>query len=92
MATARGDDRDLAEGTFMFPLSLLRDRHASGIVYFAQSTVVAVVIEVEALYGSEEALRAEACALRRSQGQYGIGVLVSLDCAPGSSACAYVLT
>ncbi len=71
--------------TSWFLLSL-RDRHASGIVYFDQSTsasaaAAAAVIEVKvkAFYESEEALRAEMrtiCALRRSPGwdQCGIGV------------------
>ena len=72
---ASGDD-DIAEGTFKFLLSW--ERHASGIVYFDQSTaavVIEVELEVEAFYESEEALL---YALRRSRGQYGIGVLVSL--------------
>lgn len=74
--------------TSRFLLSL-QDRHASGIVYFDQSTsasavaaaaLIEVKVEVEAFYESEEALRAETrtiCALRPSRGQYGIGVFVS---------------
>jgi len=74
--------------TFLLSFKL-QDRHASksGIVYFAQLTsasaaAAAAVIEakVEAFYESKEALRAETrtiCALRPSQGQYGIGIFVS---------------
>lgn len=69
----------------------LQDRHASGIVHFDQSksvggaaaavaaAVIEVDIKVEAFYESEEVLRAKTrtiCALRPSQGQYGIGVRV----------------
>jgi hypothetical protein len=63
-----------------------RDEHASGIVYFAAAQPTAadadavIRVEVEASYGSEEALRTETrtiCALRRGRGQYGIGVFVS---------------
>ncbi|KAH9984153.1 hypothetical protein BJV77DRAFT_216188 [Russula vinacea] len=71
---ASGDD-DIAEGTSKFLLSW--ERHASGIVYFDQSTaavVIEVELEVEAFYESEEALL---YALRRSRGQYGIGVLAA---------------
>lgn len=75
--------------TSRFLLSLHdKDRHASSIVYFDQSTsaggaaaaaaVIDVEIKVEAFYESEEALRAETrtiCALRPSRGQYGIGIV-----------------
>ena len=65
----------------------LRDRHASGVVFSDQSASTSaaaaaafIEVKVEAIYESEEALRAETrtiCALRQSQGQYGIGVIVS---------------
>jgi hypothetical protein len=74
---------DLETSRFLLSLQE-RDRHASGIVYFDQSTsasatAAAAVIEVkvEAFHESEEALQAEMgtiCALRSSQCQYGIGV------------------
>ena len=77
---------DLETSRFLLSLQE-RDRHASGIVYFDQSTsasatAAAAVIEVkvEAFHESEEALQAEMgtiCALRSSQCQYGIGVFVS---------------
>jgi len=75
--------------TSRFLLSI-QDRHASGIVCFDQSTLASasgaaaaaavIEVEVEAFHESEEALRAETrtiCALRPSQGRYGIGVFVS---------------
>ncbi|KAH9985643.1 hypothetical protein BJV74DRAFT_553765 [Russula compacta] len=60
-------------------LLMLQDRHASGVVYFAQSAGATTNSEVGVLAfdGSEKALRSEMrtiCALRRSQGQYGTGV------------------
>lgn len=75
-------------------LLFLRDRHASGIVYFDQSAsasgaaAAAAVIEVkvEAFHESEEALRAKTrtiCALRPSRDQYGIGVFAAGGSVPG---------
>lgn len=59
---------------------LSRDRHASGIVYFVESAGDAdVEVEVQAFYRSEGALQERTiCALRRGQGEHGIGVFVSL--------------
>jgi len=72
--------------TSRFLLSL-RDRRASGIVHIDQNAsasaaaaAAVIKVKVEASFESEEALRAETrtiCALRPSQGQYGIGVFVS---------------
>jgi hypothetical protein len=60
---------------------LSQDRHASGVVYFSESAGGAddvVEVEVQAFYRSEGAfLERTVCALRRSQGERGIGVLVS---------------
>jgi len=61
-------------------LLLSQDRHASGVLHFSQSagTINEVEVEVQALYESEEELLRHdtrtVYALRRGQGQYGIGV------------------
>jgi hypothetical protein len=69
-------------------LLLSQDRHASGVLHFSQSAdttpyINEVEVEVRALYESEEEalLRPDTrtvYALRRGQGQYDIGVFVSL--------------
>ncbi|KAI9507273.1 hypothetical protein F5148DRAFT_1285450 [Russula earlei] len=62
---------------------LSQDRRASGTVSFAQSPRAVshvIEIEVQAFYESLDALRPErrtVCALRRSQGRYGIGVFAA---------------
>ena len=72
-------------------------------MYFTQLTsasaaAAAAVIEakVEAFYESKEALRAETrtiCALRSSQGQYGIGIFVSgFARCPPACVIAYDMT
>ncbi|KAI0287182.1 hypothetical protein BC826DRAFT_1046067 [Russula brevipes] len=62
---------------------LSQDRHASVVLHTAQSagaTTADIQVQVQAFYEEEEALRPETrtiCALRRSRGQYAIGVFVS---------------
>jgi len=58
---------------------LSRDRHASGTVYFVESAGGAdVEVEVQAFYRSEGALQERTiCALRRRQGEHGIGILAA---------------
>jgi hypothetical protein len=58
---------------------LSRDRHASGIMYFAESAdgTDDVKAEVQAFYRSEGVLQERTvCALRCSQGERRIGVVL----------------
>ncbi|KAI0305288.1 hypothetical protein B0F90DRAFT_1885702 [Multifurca ochricompacta] len=60
-------------------LNTQNDGHASGVVYFAESSGIAnIEVELRAFYESEDALQRRAvCALRRSQGEFGIGIFTS---------------